>query len=75
MMLVVGRIYFFFLFEQFKENPDKKVNISDFSVVLLDDPRHPDTFQLTDDIKGTVFAFNVSFLVLGGFKIINDIYN
>ena len=51
------------------------MNISDFSVVLLDDPRHPDTFQLTDDIKGTVFAFNVSFLVFGGFKIINDIYN
>lgn len=51
------------------------MNISDFSVVLLDDPRHPDTFQLTDDIKGTVFAFTVSFLVLGGFKIINNIYN
>ena len=51
------------------------MNISDFSVVLLDDPRHPDTFQLTDEIKGTVFAFNVSFLVFGGFKIINDIYN
>lgn len=43
----------------FKENPDKKVNISDFSVVLLDDPRHPDTFQLTDDIKGNSYKFKV----------------
>ena len=25
------------------------VNITDFTVVLLDDPRHPDAFQLTDN--------------------------
>lgn len=40
------------------------VNISEFSVVLLDDPRHPDTFQLTDDNKGmssfTVSSFRLS---------------
>lgn len=27
------------------------VNITDFTVVLLEDPRH-DTFQLTDDTRG-----------------------
>lgn len=43
----------------FKEKPEKKVNISDFSVVLLEDPRHPDTFQLTDDIKGNSYKFKV----------------
>ena len=28
------------------------VNITDFTVVLLDDPRHPDAFQLTDGSRG-----------------------
>ena len=28
------------------------VNITNFTVVLLEDPRHPDTFQLTDDTRG-----------------------
>ena len=28
------------------------VNISQYTVVLLDDPRHPDAFQLTDDTRG-----------------------
>ena len=28
------------------------VNITNFTVVLLEDPRHQDTFQLTDDTRG-----------------------
>ena len=28
------------------------VNISQYTAVLLDDPRHPDAFQLTDDTRG-----------------------
>lgn len=28
------------------------VNITDFTVVLMEDPRQPYTFQLTDDTRG-----------------------
>ena len=28
------------------------VNITNFTVVLLEDPRHQDMFQLTDDTRG-----------------------
>ena len=28
------------------------VNITNFTFVLLEDPRHHDTFQLTDDTRG-----------------------
>lgn len=40
------------LFVQFRKEAQKMVNITDFTVVFLDDPRHPDTFQLTDDTRG-----------------------
>ncbi|KAJ7337256.1 RasGEF [Desmophyllum pertusum] len=43
----------------FKKAPDKQVNISEYSVVLLDDPRQPDAFQLTDDAKGNSYKFRV----------------
>jgi len=33
------------------------VNIADFTVLLLDDPRHPDVFQLTDSIRGKLSQF------------------
>jgi len=32
------------------------VNISQYTVVLLDDPRHPDAFQLTDDTRGKSYS-------------------
>ncbi|XP_078358029.1 ras-specific guanine nucleotide-releasing factor RalGPS2-like [Oculina patagonica] len=43
----------------FKKNPQKMVNISEYTVVLLDDPRHPDAFQLTDDTRGNSYKFKV----------------
>lgn len=33
------------------------MNIADFTVLLLDDPRHPDVFQLTDSIRGKLSQF------------------
>lgn len=43
--------FIFILLVQFKRDAHKMVNITDFTVVLLEDPRH-DTFQLTDDTRG-----------------------
>lgn len=43
----------------FKRDPHKMVNITDCTVVLLDDPRHPDTFQLTDDTRGNSYKFKL----------------
>jgi len=43
----------------FKKNAHKMVNISQYTVVLLDDPRHPDAFQLTDDTRGNSYKFKV----------------
>ena len=43
------------------------VNISQYTVVLLDDPRHPDAFQLTDDTRGK--AYSVTLLVFACFQI------
>lgn len=40
----------------FKREAHKMVNITDFTVVLLDDPRHPDAFQLTDN-AGNSYKF------------------
>lgn len=55
--LAVGVAYkfIFTLLLQFKRDPHKMVNITDCTVVLLDDPRHPDTFQLTDDTRGKFY--------------------
>ena len=33
------------------------MNIADFTVILLDDPRHPDVFQLTDSTRGKLCQF------------------
>ena len=41
------------------------VNISQYTVVLLDDPRHPDAFQLTDDTRGK--SYSVTLLVFSCF--------
>ncbi|XP_067017239.1 ras-specific guanine nucleotide-releasing factor RalGPS2-like [Acropora muricata] len=41
----------------FKKEARKLVNIADFTVLLLDDPRHPDVFQLTDSIRGNSYKF------------------
>ena len=46
-------LFIFILLMQFKRDAHKMVNITDFTVVLLEDPRHHDTFQLTDDTRGT----------------------
>ena len=35
------------------------VNISQYTAVLLDDPRHPDAFQLTDDTRGESFSLTL----------------
>lgn len=43
----------------FKKNAHKMVNISQYTAVLLDDPRHPDAFQLTDDTRGNSYKFKV----------------
>ena len=45
-------LFILILLVQFKRDAHKMVNITDFTVVLLEDPRHPDTFQLTDDTRG-----------------------
>lgn len=43
--------------EAFKKDAHKMVNVADFSVFLLEDPRHPDAFQLTDGIRGNSYKF------------------
>ena len=48
------------------------VNISQYSVVLLDDPRHPDTFQLTDDTRGEPYSEKL--LVLALFQMKSNIF-
>ena len=42
------------LSSQFKTDPHKMLNVSDYMVILLNDPRQPDAFQLTDDENGTL---------------------
>ena len=47
------------------------VNISQYTVVLLDDPRHPDAFQLTDDTRGK--SYLVKLLVFALFQMKSSI--
>lgn len=47
------------------------VNISQYTVVLLDDPRHPDAFQLTDDTRGK--SYPVTLLVFVCFQLKGNI--
>lgn len=42
------------------------VNISQYTVVLLDDPHQPDVFQLTDDTRGNTYS--VTLLVFACFQ-------
>lgn len=48
------------------------VNISQYTVVLLDDPHHPDVFQLTDDTRGK--SYSVKLLVFACFQKRSIIY-
>ena len=48
------------------------VNISQYTVVLLDDPHHCDAFQLTDDTRGTE-SYSLAFLVFACFQIKRNI--
>lgn len=43
----------------FRRQAHKMVNITNFTFVLLEDPRHQDTFQLTDDTRGNAYKFKV----------------